>query len=236
MKVAICDDETLFICQMEGLLKEIPEIKSIDTYDDINELNKFLEKEPYDLIFMDIEWKGHKKNGIQYAAAINDKYPNIQIVFITAYNDRFVESIFWENVNLCGYLVKPVKFNHLQFLVKKALNYIKKRKEEKIVVSYKGVTEVIAFSDIIYLESKAHQLYISTSFKKILVYKKLDDYEEIMQSSFVRIHKSFMVNMNFVKKIERTSVTLKDGTVLPVSKTKYQTTKDKFFRFMSEQL
>lgn len=236
MKIAICDDEMVFIKQMEGLLKGIPEVKSIDKFDDIDELNAFLEKDTYDLIFMDIDWKGHEKTGTQYAAAVNDKYPNVQMVFITAYNDRFSESIFFEKVNLCGYLVKPIKFNNLEFLVQKALNNIKKRQEETILVQYRGVTETISISDIMYMESKAHQLCISTITGQIQIYKKLDDYEEIMDASFVRIHKSFMVNMEYIKRIERTSLTMKNGTVLPISKTKYQGVKDKFFKFMSEQL
>ncbi len=236
MKVAICDDEKIFLDRMEHLLKGISDIESIDKYNDISELNIFLEKATYDLIFMDIDWKGHSQTGTQFAAEINEKYPNIQIIFITAYNDRFAESIFFEKVNLCGYLVKPIKFNNLQFLVDKALKNIKKQQEEKIVVQYRGVTETIAFSDIMYLESKAHQLFISTISEQILVYKKLDDYEMVMNRSFVRIHKSFLVNMNYIRRIERTSLTLKNGTVLPISKTKYQVAKDKFFKFMSEQL
>ena len=63
MRVAICDDEPIFIKQAEQLLKGITDVQVIDKYDDINELNLFLEKNSYDLIFMDIEWKGHEKNG-----------------------------------------------------------------------------------------------------------------------------------------------------------------------------
>lgn len=236
MKVAICDDETLFLDQMENLLLEIPDIRDIDRYDDINKLYRNLENEFYDIIFMDIEWKGLNEKGTHFAATINKKYPNIQVIFITAYNDRFAESIFWESVNLCGYLVKPIKKRHLLTLVEKAKNNIRKRREERIVVQYKGVTEMIAFSDIMYLESKAHQLFISTIAERFLVYRKLDDYEKLMGNTFVRIHKSFLVNMNYIKRIERTKLTLKNDIVLPISKTKYQVTKDKFFRYMSEQL
>lgn len=236
MKVAICDDEVVCIKQMERLLKDIPEVKSIDSFDDIDRLNLSLEKDSYDLIFMDIEWKGHEKKGTRYAAEINENFPGIQFVFFTAYNDRFSESIFFEKVNLCGYLVKPIKFDNLKFLVEKALKNIKKQQEENIVVQYRGITETLHFSDIMYMESNAHQLSIYMINRQIQVYKKLDDFEKVMENSFVRNHKSFMVNMNYIKRLERSSLTLKDGTVLPISKTKYQMTKDKFFKFMREQL
>lgn len=236
MRVAVCDDETIFLDKMEYYLKTISDIESVDKFNNISELNRMLVKKPYDLIFMDIEWKGQSENGTQYAAAVNREYPNIQIVFITAYNDRFSESIFLENVNLCGYLVKPIKHNNLQFFVEKALNNIKRRQTQKIVVQYKGITETISFDDIVYMESKAHQLFINTISEQILIYKKLDDYENLLNEAFIRIHKSYMVNMNYIKRIERNAVTLKDGTALPISKSRYQIVRDKFFKFISEQL
>ena len=113
MRVAICDDEKIFFEQMEYLLKQIEGISCVDKYDDIDKLHENLEKETYDMVFMDIAWKGKEDTGVQFAASINDKYPNIQIVFVTAFNDKFAESIFFEKVNLCGYLVKPIKIQTL---------------------------------------------------------------------------------------------------------------------------
>lgn len=237
MRIAICDDETLFLEQMQELMKEISDITQIDCYDDLKELEKRLKTEQaYDLIFMDIEWKRGKENGTHYASKINQCYPDIQIVFVTAYNDRFSEEIFWERVNLCGYLVKPVKYENLMILVKRAQETMKQQRSRKLVVQYRGITETVPLSGILYLESSAHQVYIATTKERFCVYKKLDDYEKELSPLFVRIHKSFLVNMNYIKRIDRNELTLTDGTILPVSKGKYQTTREKFFRFMGEQL
>ncbi|MGN0431116.1 MAG: LytR/AlgR family response regulator transcription factor [Lachnospiraceae bacterium] len=237
MRVAICDDEKIFLEQMEELLKGISDISQVDCYDDVSELERQLKNSrKYDLLFMDIEWKQPRENGTHFAAKINKEYPGIQTVFMTAYNERFSEAIFWEPVNLCGYLVKPVKYDNLRILLEKAKQNIDKQKSEKIVVQYRGITETILLLNIIYLESCAHQVFISTTTDKIAIYKKLDEYEKELQHSFVRIHKSYLVNMNYIKRIDRSELTLRDGTVLPVSKGKYQATKDKFFRFMGEQL
>lgn len=236
MRVAICDDEKIFFEQIEYLLKQIGGISCVDKYDDIDKLHENLEKETYDMIFMDIAWKGKEDTGVQFAASINDKYPNIQIVFVTAFNDKFAESIFFEKVNLCGYLVKPIKMLNLQFMVEKARNNIVLNQGEKILIKQKGNARSVLFSDIRYLESQGHQLYIHTKTEKILLYKKLDEYEEQMNTAFVRIHKSYLVNMNCIKRIERTQLTLNDGAVLPISKNRAVSTKNKYFRFVSEQL
>ena len=88
MRVAICDDEKIFLEQMESLLNQIEGISCVDKYDDIDDLQENLEEETYEMIFMDIAWRGKEDTGVQFAASINDKYPNIQIVFVTAFNDK----------------------------------------------------------------------------------------------------------------------------------------------------
>lgn len=236
MRVAICDDEKIFFEQMESLLNQIEEISYVDKYDDIDKLHENLEEKTYDIIFMDIAWKAKEDTGVKFAATINEKHPNIQIVFMTAYNDKFAESIFMEKVNLCGYLIKPIKMQNLQFLVEKARKNIMHNQEDKILIKQKGNARSVLFVDILYLESQGHQLYIHTKTEKILLYKKLDEYEEQMNATFVRIHKSYLVNMNCIKRIERTQLMLNNGAVLPISKNRAASTKNKYFRFMSEQL
>lgn len=236
MKVAICDDEKIFFEQMEYLLKQIETVSRIDKYDDIDILHANLEKETYDMIFMDIAWKGKEDTGVQFAASINDRYPNIQIVFMTAFSDKYAESIFFEKVNLCGYLIKPIKIQNLRFLVEKARKNMMHNQEEKILIKLKGNTQNVLLSDILYLESQGHQLYIYTKTEKILMYKKLDEFEEQMNTSFVRIHKSYLVNMNYIKRIERTRLTLHNGTELAISKNRAVAAKNKYLRFVSEQL
>jgi len=236
MRVAICDDEKIFFQQIEYLFKQIEGISCVDTYDDIEKLYQTLEKQTYDLIFMDIAWKGQKDTGVQFASSINEKHPNIQFVFVTAFNDKFAESIFFEKVNLCGYLIKPIKMNNLQFLMEKAKKNITRSQGEKILIKLKGNTRTVLYSDILYLESRGHQLFVHTKTESILLYKKLDEYEEEMNDTFVRIHKSYLVNMNCIKRIERTQLILCNGVILPISKNRSVDTKSKYFRFVNEQL
>ena len=236
MRVAICDDEKIFFQQIEYLFRQVEGVSCVDTYDDIEKLYQTLATEPYDLIFMDIAWKDQKDTGVQFAADINEKYPNIQFVFITAFNDKFAESIFFEKVNLCGYLIKPIKINNLQFLIEKAKKNITRNQAEKILIKQKGNTRTVLYSEILYLESRGHQLYVHTKTESILLYKKLDEYEEEMNNTFVRIHKSYLVNMNCIKRFERTQLVLNTGTVLPISKNRAMDAKSKYFRFVNEQL
>ena len=100
---------------------------------------------------------------------------------------------------------------------------------EALILQHGGITEKIANSQIRYIESNAHQLLIHTISGEVALYEKLDVYEKKLHKDFLRVHKSFLVN-------EMKEVTLQDGTVLPVSKTRYSASRDKYFRYMRAML
>ena len=220
---------------MEQLLKSYPGISRTEYYQNLEDLSAALKSGiTYDLILMDIEWDQSTENGIQFAAQYNLLSPQTQFIFVTAYNDKFSQKIFWETINLCGYLVKPVQKENLEKLLDKVRDKI--FSSEALMVQHGGTTEKIPSSQIRYLESKAHQIVIHTLSGEVTIYEKLDVYEKRLHKDFVRIHKSFLVNMRYIRRIEMKEVTMQDGTVLPVSKARYSASRDKYFRFMRAML
>ena len=235
MHIAVCDDEKNCLDNMEQLLKSYPGISRTEYYQNLEDLSAALKSGiTYDLILMDIEWDQSTENGIQFAAQYNLLSPQTQFIFVTAYNDKFSQKIFWETINLCGYLVKPVQKENLEKLLDKVRE--KNFSSEALMIQHGGTTEKIPSSQIRYLESKAHQLVIHTMSGEITIYEKLDVYEKKLHKDFVRIHKSFLVNMQYIRRIEMKEVTMQDGTVLPVSKARYSASRDKYFRFMRAML
>ena len=235
MHIAVCDDEKNCLDNMEQLLKSYPGISRTEYYQKLEDLSAALKSGiTYDLILMDIEWNQSTENGIQFAAQYNLLSPQTQFIFVTAYNDKFSQKIFWETINLCGYLVKPVQKENLEKLLDKVRDKIFSR--EALMVQHGGTTEKIPSSQIRYLESKAHQIVIHTLSGEVTIYEKLDVYEKRLHKDFVRIHKSFLVNMRYIRRIEMKEVTMQDGTVLPVSKARYSASRDKYFRFMRAML
>ena len=235
MHIAVCDDEEYCLGAMRQLLQDYPGISRVVYYRNLEELSEAQKNgTAFDLIFMDIEWNGNTENGIEYAAQYNRRSPQTQFVFVTAYNDKFSQRIFWEKLNLCGYLVKPVQKENLKILLDKVRE--KLFGSEALVLQHGGTTEKIPSNQIYYLESNAHQVVIHTLSGEISVYEKLDVYEKKLSKDFVRIHKSFLVNMQYIRRIEMKEVTLQDDTVLPVSRTRYSASRDKYFRFMRAML
>jgi len=148
-----------------------PGISRTEYYQNLSQLSEALENGMgYDLVLMDIEWEGNEQDGIAYAAQYNARSPQTRFIFVTAYNDKFSEKIFWEKVNLCGFLVKPVRKEHLEKLLDKVREKI--FSSEALILQHGGITEKIANSQIRYIESNAHQLLIHTISGEVALYEK----------------------------------------------------------------
>lgn len=236
MRAAVCDDERIFLEQMSGTLDKFPAIEEYDCYDNLEQFWERLEAGThYDLLFLDIEWK-QEKTGVEYAARINERYPGIQVIFVTSYNERFSQHIFFEPVNLCGYLVKPVKEENLAILLQKATINLAKWQRSRLTVQSKGKTQTIELPLIYYLESKGHQVTIHTGTEELVIYEKLDAIGTRLSDSFLRTHKSYWVNMDWIQRIEGRSLYLQDGTMLPVSKSQAVGVKSGYLRYMRNKL
>ena len=88
-------------------------------------------------------------------------------------------------------------------------------------------------NEIVYLESDGHRITIHTTGGDYHIYRRLGEFEDdLSESGFLRIHKSFLVNISFVRQIRRYSMTLENGIVLPVSKMKYMDIKKQIMHFV----
>ena len=236
MRVAICDDESIALEMLHEQLKEIREITQIRTYLASADFLLSVENgERFDLVFMDIDWK-EEKTGIDFAADLLKLSPLTQIIYVTGYNDRFSQQIFLKNANLCGFLVKPVNMDTLLQLLEKAKEKVVLQEEEKLVVKGSGIIHAIPYQEISYFESAGRKLVIFTLDGKIEIYEKLDDLRKRLPEGFLQCHKSFLVNMNHIRRIDKNHILLKSGTEIPISRAKYAETRERYFRYMGETL
>lgn len=236
MKIAICDDKEIYLKHVRDMLQTVADVETAACFTKAADLlEKIAVGEKYDLILMDIFFPEDNENGIEYAVKINQCLPEAQIIYMTAYNDSYAEKIFWGKVNLCGYLIKPIQQSSLETLLEKARNK-QTHNEETVIFCYKNGIEVILKKDIYYLESEAHKIWIHTAQGDRIVYDKLDSYEQKMDCSFLRVHKSFLVNMDWIYSISSKAVLLKNGMEIPVSRSKYQQVKERYFRYVRTEL
>ena len=205
IKCVIIDDEPLAIKVVENHLKEFQNFEVIETFNNPIEALSLLEKGNVDALFLDINMP--KMNGLDFAEIINSK---TNVIITSAYREYGVESF---DLNVLDYLVKPIPFNRFLKTINKITQqvYLQKgiQKEEDssnesfIFLKVDKKLVKIKFKDILYIESLKDYIKVFTTLGNYLVHKSLTSItEELPDTNFIRIHRSYTIAIDKVKSVE----------------------------------
>lgn len=235
MKVAVCDDNIIFL---EEIRRELQMNQGIDTVYTYSEIDRFFqdisEGEKYDVIFLDIDWGEVKTTGLEFGEKLYKLLPQIPIILMTGYNDRFAQQILLKEMNLVGYLTKPIDSS----VVTRYLSKVKDRKIQAnhINLTSQGMVVRLVTNEIIHVESHNHQSHVHTKNDRYVVYEKISDILKRLPEEFVQCHKSFLVNLEYVSALDGKEVVMKDGKRIAISRTYYNSMKDKFFTYIGKMI
>ncbi len=244
MKIVIVEDEQASQAYLQSMLqKNFPDMEIAAVTDSVPESVAQIKKHHPQLVFIDVEIK--MGNGFDVLEQV--KGQSFEVIFTTAFNTFAVEAFRYHAID---YLLKPLDEVHFVEAVGRCMkrlssqNYsdqIGKLLEQlqptmqkvKLSVPTLDGIEFIPFSDIVYCEAQGN--YTDFRLKtglKITASRKLKDMEESLpQHLFFRIHHSYVVNLQYVKKYQRGRggyVVLQDGTSIPVSSAR----KDEFLEWL----
>lgn len=233
LRIAICDDEKYYLEKVEKAINDILVLYRISQYETDTYLSgKILcenrdKLSEYDVIFLDIYMPD--MNGLETAKEIRKTCPEVLLVFITAYIDYSLEGYKLEATR---FLIKDVLDDMLLECMEAVLKKLKIKTARKQYHFIEGRKELF-IDKIYYIESCKHKLTFHVNEEGLMqfnLYDKLDNIEkELSQFGFLRIHKSFLVNVNYINSISNYKVKLKDGRLLPVPRNKYQQVKEKYY-------
>ncbi len=234
LRIAICDDDIKIAEYISNKIKSRYPNFEIEIFENPASLMDYLNnsKNKIDLLFMDIVLGD--ENGIDAAAKIVKAYPNIMTVFMTAFANEYSEEIF-SKIKPYGYLHKPVKDDVL-------FGYIDRAKHDaelqgKVLSVKEGMSVMdIPFEKIVYIESEKRIVHIHCDGVTHDIYAKLDDIEKSLDDSFIRCHKSFIVNTASIKSIEKGFFRLKDGKEITISKSEQSDVRIKYFKVKGREL
>jgi DNA-binding LytR/AlgR family response regulator len=171
-----------------------------------------LNKEDVDLIFLDIQLPG--MTGLNFLRSL-PAYP--PVVLTTAYAEYALESY---DFNVIDYLLKPVSFERFSKTINKIFSdkLIAKPKENKsvdhIFVKTNGKFLKINFSEIRYVQSMRDYLKIHTDQQTIITHQTMTVMEKILpRSEFIRVHKSYVVAIKFIKSIYGNNIETAKATI-----------------------
>ncbi len=228
MKIAICDDDIKIAKYIsDKILSQYPEY-DIKIFENAEKLKAFLNDKNncVNLLFMDIVLGD--ENGIEAAFEILKTHSDIMTVFVTAFANEYSEEIF-SKIRPFGYLHKPIKDDILFGYIERANQNLQLKDEVLVIKEGTSVLE-IPFSKIVFIESEKRKLHIHCVGFAHDVYAKLDETEVKLDERFIRCHKSFIVNVDYIKSLEKSVFVLQNGKIINISKSMQPDVRIKYFK------
>lgn len=231
--IVIEDEKNTRIALKQMILEDCPEVKIVGESAEIHESITLINREQPELVFLDI-WLGSTTS---FEILKNVDYNAFDIIFTTAYEDYALKAFRFSAID---YLLKPINRNYLRGAIEKLLvkteriNNGKKietllsnmsqsdRKPKRIILSTQEMISVVDLKNIIRCEANVNYThFIIDGQKDLLISRTLKDFEEeLSDCDFMRVHKSHLINLRFVKgydKREGGSIVLPDDVRVPIS-------------------
>ena len=213
----IVDDEPPAIRLLQKYIEQLQGLECVATCTRAVEALALIEEHKPDVVFLDIQMPD--LTGLQLSAIIKD---NVKIIFTTAYAQFAVEGF---EVNAVDYLLKPIPFNRFITAVEKvrkqntetaAVKFSVENTAEYFFVKTGKTLKKLLLADIWYFEGEKEYVRIVTGEGEILVYRRLKEIEEQLSQPFLRVHKSYIVNMKRIKQVQDNHVYIENKQI-PVS-------------------
>lgn len=238
IKALLVDDEDNNLESLEFLLHHDCEgVKVVGKAKSAEKARDWLAQQSADVVFLDIKMPG--EDGLQFLRSLSTR--NFKVIFVTAYNEYALQAI---KASAFDYILKPVSIVELQLTVEKIKaslsnplaadqNHLllenllqtvnKKSSPPKIALPHLGGINFIEVEDIISLQADSNYTIIHLkNMQKMVITKTLKDFEDLLdQTQFARIHKSYIVNLKYIKEYSTNDggiVKMTDGNEWSISR------------------
>jgi len=214
----IIDDDIFSIKILQQSLSNRDDLICIKQFTEPFEALEYLKENKVDIVFLDIEMP--EMNGFEFKNNLSNEF---KIIFTTSYSNFALEAF---NNNISDYLVKPISFPRLDQAISKVINDtgFKKNtennlKKDFIIISHKNKNHKLYLNDIMFIESKNEYVCYFTKTDSVVDYARLKNIEnKLPEETFIRIHKSYIVNKKLIKSYNTFFVKLINDQELPVGK------------------
>ncbi|WP_339866865.1 response regulator [uncultured Algoriphagus sp.] len=234
-RILIVEDDISIAENIQEILELLGYVNT-DIANSANQCIKIIKKYRPDLIFMDIKLKGDK-DGIELGEIVKQMV-DAPLVYVTSYSDpTIIERA--KRINPAGFIVKPFNTNDIHAIVEIVL-YNKRTKPssevatvstpndspflvtDAVFIKADNAFERVSYSDIYYVEANGNMVTIFTKNRDYSIRKSMKEIEEILPSQlFLRVQKSFIVNLGQVESFNTKEITLLSGAMVQVGRQYY---------------
>ena len=237
MRILICDDDKTILHDMKDKITEYISDVEVTVCSDMDSLTRLCESDSFDLVFADIVL-----NGDSYIAEVSKLYHEftqthpfeLRVVFITGYTQKYAQDTGME-FRPYGFISKPVESERVY-------RYIDRAKAEMVRQSgvlrttFNKVETIVPFGEISYIELIGRKIHIKHGEQVTYTYEKLDELEKRLDSRFIRFRKSCIVNADYISKIDKKELTLKDGCSIAVPANYYEAVRAQYLRYKGRNM
>lgn len=222
MRIAMCDDNKAISNELNTMIQKFAKKYYVPVeffyFAKPSKLYEYIEDNPIDLIFMDLEFCNPSEDGIEWSKRISKKAPRIIIIVLTAYERRYKEGY---EARVFRFMTKPIQekelFNNL------AVSLEELELTASISITRRGIQQNILINEICYLSAQSGGSELWTRSDMYFCDESLLQWEQKLPASiFFRCHHKYLVNLTYVTDFANHVLTLINGEKIPVSRRKWK--------------
>ncbi len=238
ISIALCDDETKYLDFYENKINEISNnrklLVDIIRFKNGESLLFYLEDHPnkFDIIYLDVLTGGI--TGIDTALEIRKFNQHAKIIFLTN-SPSFVYDSF--EAKATNYLIKSEHDDKFESVFLSTIESLNDALNQEVITFKRQQTEItFNLSNITHFESYKRMILVHTADKKVheFYYKLSDLITKLSDHDFILSHRSFLVNLQYVKKISKQSIILKNDMEVPVSRNLSDTVLKTYIKYLNQ--
>lgn len=236
IRIACCDDEKQQLELYKTMFTNIEMRQDIELNVEYFLSGNFMlerfrsEKNPFDLVYLDMDMD--EKSGLDLAKEIRQNYhSDCLILFLTNY-PKYMQSSF--DVRAFQYMIKPVQFEEFERKFNAARKYLEKDDKNRVVLKIDEDNVVFFTNEIYYIEKEksSKQFLVYLEDKCVVAKGVLSAIEnQLLEQHFMRTHRSYLVNMKHIRRIQKNDLVLSNGNLVPISRRKEKELKQQFMRY-----
>lgn len=236
LHIVLVDDDLIQLEHMSAAIEwscqQLDVLYTVTTYTSGEQLLFHLEDHPeWNMLFMDMQMSG--QTGLDVARVIRSKGMDVDIVFATAFTEYAVESY---DVDAIGYLVKPIEYDKVSAIIQKKLQRQPKKSEQQLFPTEDGMRNIV-LDHILCMEAQGRTVRCQLTNEVLEIRLPFNEcMNQLPPDRFVQIHRSYIVNVQYMKQLTKDSVVLTDHTTLPLSRRLAKSVQQQFIAYYKEKV
>lgn len=233
IRAAVCDDEKYMADAVKKMAEDFFRAQNIETVIEVflsgKELLKY--EKTIDILFLDIQMK--ETDGMETARILRRRGFKGYLIFITVLRETVFEAF---EVQAYDYLVKPIEQSRFQKTMERVLASMQSAGEANLLVQRGYESRLVPFDEIIFCEIIDRKVYLHLASLEIIdYYDRIENLETKLDGRFFRCHRSFLINLQYLRSYKNQTAYMEGGKQIPVSRLRSKEFSGVILRYMKER-